>query len=174
MSITLETPRLLLRELDLPDAPQLEELGGQEHLVRWQPQWQTDRETWRTWLGWMRLHYKRPGKPPRLVLGVTLRESGTLIGLVGVTPQTALEGQPELTCLLHQDHLGLGYATEAVGAFCPWALTTLNLPWMMTAVAPANHRAIALLRRCGLENQGPRRLGEGICTYFRKYPLKQN
>lgn len=174
MPITLETPRLLLRELELADAPRLEEMGNQEHLVRWQPQWQTSRETWLTWVGWMRLHYKRPGKSPQLALGITLREGGGLIGLVGVTPREPLEGQPELTCFLHQDSLGLGYAAEAVEAFCPWALRTLDLPWMMGAVARENHPAVALLRRCGFENQGPRQLEEGIVAYFRKYPPQQN
>ena len=174
MPIILDTPRLRLREFVPGDADALRELGGQEHVVRRLPKWQTTGEECATWIGWMRLHYKHPAKPPRVALAVTLGENGRLIGLVGVGPREDMEGQPEITGFIHEEYLRQGYGAEAADAFCAWALGTLGLPWIMGLAEPSDHAAAALFRRCGFENQGPRQVpgpgGVQIRTCFRRYP----
>ena len=169
------TPRLELREFLPEDAPRLWELCNQEHVLRWLPAWRTGRKDCETWIGWIRLHYRdytghrrpllkalRRPEPPRVVLAAVSRETGTLLGRVGVSPGPEPEQLPELSCLVAEESLGLGLAREMVGAFCAWAFEHLPLDQIPAAADPANHPACALLERCGFRKTGfVRRPGPG-------------
>lgn len=168
MPIIIPTPRLELREFAPEDAPRLQKICNQEHVLRWLPSWRTGLKDCETWIGWMRLHYKKAGarpsrflgrtrrkpEPPRVLLAAVSRETEELVGLVGVSAGPGSGDLPELTCLVTEELLHRGYGREMVEAFCAWAFQSLPLDRIFAAADPANHPACALLEGCGFVKVG--------------------
>jgi ribosomal-protein-alanine N-acetyltransferase len=138
----LQTSRLTIRELVAADQAAVERLAG------------GDRERW---LRWTMLAYEQLDElrqPPYGERAVVLRESGELIGLVGLVPSLGpfglLPGWPE-PGRLHRPEVGLywevapphrrrGFAAEAAVALIDHAFTEVGLA---RVVATTEHDNLA-------------------------------
>ena len=92
--------------------------------------------------------YDSPDAPvgAPLVLGVCLRESGELIGHVGLSP--ARDGV-EIGYAIEEAHQGNGFATEVVRAAADWGIRTFGLPFIDGIVASDNLASCKVLERAG-------------------------
>jgi ribosomal-protein-alanine N-acetyltransferase len=125
----------------------------------------TPREEHRRLLAWTAKGYDSLAslyQPPYGDRAVTLGD-GTLIGLVGLVPALGpfgalLDGaghdrfSPEVGMfwLVHPDHQGRGYATEAASALAAQALAQLRLRRLVATTEHANEASIRVMRRLGM------------------------
>jgi RimJ/RimL family protein N-acetyltransferase len=156
----LESARLTIRELVFGDRAAVEELIGD------------DRERW---LGWTALGYEQLAElrqPPYGERGVVLRESGRLVGLVGLVPSLGPFGllpswpepgrlyRPEvgLYWAVAPDHRCQGVATEAAATLIAHAFAELRLARLVATTERENVASIGVMRRLGMrveENPEP-------------------
>ncbi len=85
--------------------------------------------------------------------GIYLRETGAMIGdadFKGLPP----DGYPEIGYGLESPYWGRGYATEAAGALCRWALKQLGVKGIEAETAPDNAASQRVLAKLGFEPTG--------------------
>lgn len=76
---------------------------------------------------------------------------GTSLGLVTMTPDSARDGQAEVSYLFLPEYWGHGYAREAVSAVVNWTLRVISPPPVVVAVTQeANDRSRRLLESIGM------------------------
>lgn len=126
--IIMETPRLLLRRLELDDIDILMEVWGDNEVMLYCGGAGNREQELRSLRFYMDL-YDREGFSPYAVL---LREAGELIGVAGFNPPNH-ECEAELMYHFKKSHWGKGYATEAAKACVEFAqnhsgITTLGHP----------------------------------------------
>ncbi|HEX3648434.1 MAG TPA: GNAT family N-acetyltransferase [Pseudonocardiaceae bacterium] len=80
---------------------------------------------------------------------VRLRDSGDLIGGVGIRLLPPSDDDLELSWQFHPDHWGNGYASEVGQALVEWAFTQ-DTEELFAVARPNNHRAIATAKRIGM------------------------
>lgn len=76
------------------------------------------------------------------------RSTGHCVGQVGIN-YGPLFPEHELGWLVYPDAEGKGYAFEAAIALRDWAFNTRSLSTLVSYIAPANDRSIALAKRLG-------------------------
>jgi ribosomal-protein-alanine N-acetyltransferase len=156
----LESARLTVRELVAGDRAAVEALIGD------------DRERWLRWtaLGYEQLAELR--QPPYGERGVVLRESGQLVGLVGLVPSLGpfglLPAWPEPGGR-YRPEVGLywatapslrcrGFASEAAAVLIGHAFAELHLARVVATTERQNVASIGVMRRLGMrveENPEP-------------------
>jgi RimJ/RimL family protein N-acetyltransferase len=148
----LHTPRLIVRELVAADRPAVEHVAG------------GDRERWLRFTGLAYEQLDELRQPPYGERGVELRESGEVIGLVGLVPALGPFGllpswpepgrrhRPEvgLYWAVAPRHRGNGYATEAARAVIGHGFDQLNLARIVATTERDNLASIAVMRRLGM------------------------
>jgi ribosomal-protein-alanine N-acetyltransferase len=156
----LESARLTVRELVAGDRAAVEELIGD------------DRERWLRWtaLGYEQLAELR--QPPYGERGVVLRESGRLVGLVGLVPSLGPFGllpswpepgprfRPEvgLYWAVAPSHRRRGVASEAAAVLIGHAFAELHLARVVATTERENVASVGVMRRLGMrvvENPEP-------------------
>jgi RimJ/RimL family protein N-acetyltransferase len=144
--LSISTPRLLLRELKSADAPALFEVLGDPETMRFYPQ-PYSREEVDEWIGRQIGRYAMGAG----LLGVVLRDSGTLIGDCGLVWQE-VEGveEPEIGYHVHREHQGRGYATEAARAVRDYAFGTLGCDHVISMIRPENLASRRVAEKNGL------------------------
>jgi [ribosomal protein S5]-alanine N-acetyltransferase len=83
------------------------------------------------------------------------QDDGTLLG--GVTLSNIRRGVAQMGTLgywIGAPHAGKGYMTDALRAILPFAFDHLTLHRVEAACLPHNAASVALLRRCGFEDEG--------------------
>jgi RimJ/RimL family protein N-acetyltransferase len=144
--LSISTPRLLLRELKSADAPALFEVLGDPETMRFYPR-PYSREEVDEWIGRQIGRYAMGAG----LLGVVLRDSGTLIGDCGLVWQE-VEGveEPEIGYHVHREHQGRGYATEAARAVRDYAFGTLGCDHVISMIRPENLASRRVAEKNGL------------------------
>jgi [ribosomal protein S5]-alanine N-acetyltransferase len=146
--VTLETPRLVLREMTLADAPALHAVvGGPENMV-WYPRAYTLDEVRNAIVRQMERYATGTG-----LLGLVLRETGALIGDCGPVWQTVEEGRPqelEIGYHVRRDHQKRGLATEAARAVRDYAFATLGADHVISLIRPENLPSRRVAEKNGL------------------------
>lgn len=85
MEYVFETPRLAIRRLAEEDAEALTRIANSPHILKWMPDWgMTVEQMGRAIRYFMSRYAEADGRTARIVLAVTLAETGELIGVVGV------------------------------------------------------------------------------------------
>lgn len=130
----LETPRLTLRELNLNDAPALHAVLGDAETMRWYSRALTLEEV----SVWITRQMDRYPSGTGL-LGMVLREAGTLIGDCGPVWQ-AVDGPLELEIgyHVHRHWQNRGLATEAARAVRDYAFANIDCNHAISLIRPEN------------------------------------
>jgi RimJ/RimL family protein N-acetyltransferase len=159
---TLTTERLIVRPLRAGDGDAVAAVAG---------------ELRPRWLEWSIENYgqlEALQQPPYGERAVELRESGEMVGMVGVVPSMGPFGQlpgfggagpagrfrPEVGLYwgLVPEHRGNGYATEAAAAVIAFGFDEMQLARIVATTTRDNHASIAVMRRLGMrveENRLP-------------------
>ena len=86
--------------------------------------------------------------------GITLKESGQLIGTIGLNNLSLKSKRAEIGYELHPDHWRQGYTTEAVSAVIDYAFQQLGLFRIGAITYPANTSSNHLLLKMGFTLEG--------------------
>lgn len=161
--LTLETPRLTLRQFREDDWDPLCEMFGDEECVRYTigaplARWQV----WRALAAYLG-HWQLRGYGPYAVVE---KSTGGLLGAVGLWCPGEWP-EPEIKWSLARRHWGKGHASEAAAATQAMAARTLGWTRLISLILPANERSKAVARRLGgqLEKTIPFR--DGVAEVFR-------
>jgi RimJ/RimL family protein N-acetyltransferase len=148
----LATPRLNVRELRAADRTAVEHVAG------------GDRERWLEWTGLAYEQLDELRQPPYGERAVELRESGELIGLVGLVPalgpfgllpswpQAGRRFRPEvgLYWAVAPEQRRRGFAAEAAAALIACAFADVGLGRVVATTEHANVASIGVMRRLGM------------------------
>ena len=85
---------------------------------------------------------------PAKTLELAIEREGQVIGKVG------LWEMPEIGYILHPDHWGRGYASEAAQAVIRHGFDVLNLPKVTADVDPDNEVSLKMLAKLGFKETG--------------------
>jgi RimJ/RimL family protein N-acetyltransferase len=145
--IRLETPRLILRELERDDLDPVAEMLAHPEVMRYWPR-PCSREEAREWILRQQERYQRDGYGYWLAI---LRESGLPVGQIGVLRQEFAETvEVGLGYILHRPFWGFGYAFEGAAACRDYVFETLGMPRAIALIRPENLRSQAVARRLGM------------------------
>lgn len=147
----LETQRLLLRELTDEDYPDLCEILQDKATMYAYEHAFSAGEAW----DWLRRQQRRYRDEGFGLWAAVLRESGELVGQVGLTMQDWGERRvPEIGYLLKRRFWHRGYATEAALACRDHALGALGLGAVYAIIRDSNAASRAVAQRCGMSRVG--------------------
>jgi ribosomal-protein-alanine N-acetyltransferase len=97
--------------------------------------------------------YCRP-KPYLFRLGIAVKETGELVGTLGLYAINREDRRATLGFDLLPQHWGKGYMTEACRALLDWAFKDLKLNRIQASAEPANTRSLAVMERLGFTREG--------------------
>jgi len=143
--LPIETARLRLRRLATDDLTALHAIQSREDVARWLFWDPRDEDQVRTSLD---AHIARPFDEG-VVLAIDL--DGELIGTANVAVGEHRQG--EIGFMLHPDHQGHGYATEAAEAIVELAFGTYRLHRVYGCVEPRNTASVRVLERLGMRRE---------------------
>lgn len=145
--ITIETPRLLLREFILSDAENFFELNNDYDVIRYtgDKAFSTIEEAQQLISSYMQYEKYRMGR-----LTMILKSSNEILGWCGLK---FLEetNEVDLGYRLHKKYWGKGYATEAGIACIDFGFTELKLNRIIGRAAKENVGSIRVLEKCGMK-----------------------
>jgi ribosomal-protein-alanine N-acetyltransferase len=102
---------------------------------------------------WIATHAPRHEAGEAVILAVTLREGGALIGSIELRVQLE-HRQGELGYWIGRTHWDQGYATEAAGALLRWGMESLGLHRVHGTHFSRNPASGAVLRKIGMRHEG--------------------
>jgi len=111
-----------------------------------------DREAAREWIR------SQAGREPPANLAITLRESGALLGGVGLERHPdVVRFTAEVGYWIGTSHWGHGYATEAVAAFVDYVFASFDVERVEAWIFANNERSMRVLEKCGFRLEGTAR-----------------
>lgn len=102
---------------------------------------------------WIATHAPRAAVEEAVVLAITLRESGALVGSIELRLVPA-HRRAELGYWVGRPHWGQGYATEAADALVRWGFATLGLHRVNAAHLTRNPASGRVLAKIGMKHEG--------------------
>ncbi len=153
-SLPITTASLILRRFAVADARKVLGMSRERGMRDWiRDQVYADEQEAAGVLRYLIDQYDNPDAPARapLALGVCLRSSGELVGLVGLSPvELGLAGSAvEIGYAIEDAHQGKGLATEAARATAEWGILTFGLPGVDGIVASDNVGSCRVLEKAG-------------------------
>ena len=149
----LATERLLLRPFTLADSEAMHAMHASEQSVRylyWEPlSPEAARERVEQRLGRRSIHEEGDA----LALAVELAATGEVVGDVALTWSSRQHSRGELSFIIHPDHHGRGYATEAARLLLRIAFADLGLHRVIGRLEARNAASARVLERLGLRQE---------------------
>jgi ribosomal-protein-alanine N-acetyltransferase len=148
----LETPRLLLRETTMADAPEVQFLRSDAVMLRFlkkEPMQHIDEV--KAFVASLRTK-RLAGES--IEWCVTARPAGRMIGSVCLWNFSADRRKGELGYLLHPDHWKQGLMSEAVSAVLAFGFGTLRLALIEAYTHRENHASLRMLKQHGFAETG--------------------
>lgn len=152
--VTLETDRLLLRMFQDSDLNAYAAMCADPEVMRFLGGKVLNRnEAWRS-MAQVCGHWQLRGYG---MWAVVEKASSAMVGRVGCLNP---EGWPgfEIGWTLRREFWGRGYATESARAAFDWAFDELQVPHIMSLIAPSNVRSIRVAERLGEVLEGKTRV----------------
>lgn len=151
--IVLATPRLRLREYTDDDFPAVHAYASDAEVtryMRWGPNSEEDTRAF------LRLGAAQRGERPRrhFDLAITLAADGRLVGGGGLHVAEPEHRGAFMGYVLHRDHWGRGYASEAARAMLAFGFERLGLHRIWAVCDPANTISARVLEKIGMRREG--------------------
>ena len=148
----IHTDRLILRRVRLDDAELIHAYRSLPEVAKYSPVERRTIEETRTFLE--PLVSVEPCTPGTwLGLAITLRETGRLIGDIGLRFPEKETYQVELGIGLDPAYHGQGFASEAMLALIQYAFEVLGKHRVFASIDPGNGASIALVERVGMRRE---------------------
>ena len=151
--VTLQTERLILRELTLDDAPALNTIDGDPVVAHWNGFDAPDLEGTRDYIASC---MQAAGESPRqyYTLAIVTRADNWLIGRCGLDLGGPDMREAMVGYCLHRDLWGQGYMTEAVRALVEYGFRELNLRRIWADCDPRNTGSWRVMEKAGMRREG--------------------
>ncbi len=149
----LTTERLVLRPMRYDDAPAVASLAGDKRVYQYTlliphpylPEHATS---------WIASHARAWESGAGVTFAITLRETGQLIGAIGLTGLSSRHRLAEMGYWVGVPFWGKGYATEAARATIACAFETLGLHRVYAYYFPGNEASGRVLEKAGMTREG--------------------
>jgi RimJ/RimL family protein N-acetyltransferase len=169
-AVTLETPRLILRELDAEDATAIQEYAADVEVVRhldWGPNTPKDTEQFLATASAARAAVPRTAYH----LAIVLKSSSRSIGGCRIEIRSPASGNGDIGYVLARNAWGHGYATEATRALLAFGFQALGLHRIWATCDVENRASARVLEKIGMRQEGRlrqnvRRRGEWRDSYL--------
>jgi len=150
MAVILETPRLLLRHLELRDVQELYSLSQDIEIRQYFPDGVLSYEETKEELEW---YINGHPQYPKLGLWATVnKESGKFIGRCGLLPwEIDRSLEIEIAYLLSKDFWHQGFATEAAKGIMSYGFEKLYLTRLICMMHPENIASQKVAERIGMK-----------------------
>lgn len=151
--VTLETPRLLLRELSADDTAAVQAYAGDAEVVRyldWGPNTPGDTARFLATAQAAREAALRSAYH----LAIVVKTAGRLIGGCRIEVRSAANGHGDLGFVLDRQHWGHGYATEATRALLEFGFRRLALHRIWATCDARNQASVRVLEKAGMRREG--------------------
>lgn len=150
MAVILETPRLLLRHLELRDVQELYSLYQDIEIRRYFPDGVLSYDDTKEELEW---YINGHPQYPKLGLWATVhKESGKFIGRCGLLPWEIDDTlEIEVAYLLNKDFWHQGFATEAAKGIMSYGFEKLHLTRLICMMHPENVASQKVAERIGMK-----------------------
>ena len=150
---TIETDRLLLREIVASDAPALLAMHGDAQAMRWfgsdpLTELAQAEKLVEMFAGWR--HMPNPG----VRWGIQRKPDGTLIGSCGLSKSNRGWKSCIIGSALARAAWGPGFMTEALSEALAWGFRDMELHRVEAQVHPENAASMKLLRHLGFVREG--------------------
>jgi ribosomal-protein-alanine N-acetyltransferase len=157
MPLPLRTKRLLVRPFRETDANELHDALGSPEVMKWTPS-PPSKDVAETAQRLARTIAFTARQPPGLGLwALELRESGVLLGQVGLFPVEGKGPEVEVAYELAPRAWGHGYATEAARALIAYGFGELGLTRIVALILSDNERSRNVATKCAMTLEGPGR-----------------
>ena len=153
ISMYITTKRLVIRDLEQKDAPQLFKIVWQKNVVRFMRDWSEnnpEESSFKEFIDWRQSQKESVDVYENKRYAVALKDSDLLIGTVGMGIEDTLN-EVEMAYFLDEDYQGNGYATEALNALFDWCMKVSDLPYMILTIDCANEKSCKVAERAGFE-----------------------
>ena len=146
--MTIETPRLILREYTPEDFTALYEIVSDPETMQHYPA-PFSREKTRNWIAWNLENYQRYGFG---LWAVVLKENGEFIGDCGLSLQN-IDGRmlPEIGYHIRKDQQRKGYASEAAAKCMEYAFRERKLPRVYSYMKYTNVGSYSVALKNGMK-----------------------
>ena len=152
-NLPLRTDRLLLRPFVDADLDAFHAMFGRAEVVRylyWDPR--TLDES-REMLERVKAMTSFEGESPGIRLAAVLPESGTVVGDVSLRRLSEVHRQGEVGYVIHPDHQGRGYATEATAALVDVGFRDIGLHRIRASADARNAASIKVMEHLGMRRE---------------------
>jgi ribosomal-protein-alanine N-acetyltransferase len=154
MRISLETPRLKIREICRKDyKPILESMNNSE-VARWLEDTPTTREDVLDWITYCK---ERTLDNPREIYnaGIEIKTEKILIGEIGLNRNTLdfNKKSGEIMYWINPNYQKKGFASEAITSFLNFLYTQVNLNKVFAEIIPENIGSENLIKKFGFQNK---------------------
>lgn len=156
MSIELphETERLLLRPFEPGDLDALFDIHSREEVHRYLYGEPLDIEQTKARLERKIANTKIEKHGDALAIAVVLKSSGVLVGDLTLQLVSQAHKQGEIGFIIHPDHHGSGYASEAAGYLLDIAFRQLGLHRVSGQLEERNAASARVLEKLGMRREG--------------------
>ena len=150
--MNIETERLLLRTLELTDAPDVQRLAGDREVAS------TTRDIPHPYEdgvaeAWINSCLSETASGKLVIFAITLRPDGPLLGVISLHPD-ANGKEAELSYWVGKPFWNQGYATEAVEAVLHHGLSELSLDRVFAAHFARNPASGRVMQKAGMLHEG--------------------
>jgi RimJ/RimL family protein N-acetyltransferase len=149
--LILETPRLLVRQLEPHDFDEFYAICGDAELMRYvgnnQPM---SLEKAQKWLDKCLHHYLTPGYSCSAVI---FKSDSHFAGIGGLAPSPDNADEIELIYILKQTYWGQGLATELAQALLNYGFGQLGLKRIIATIDPENTLSIRVAEKLGMKHE---------------------
>jgi [ribosomal protein S5]-alanine N-acetyltransferase len=151
---TLTTRRLLLRELDVSDAPDVFIFRSDAYVQRFNDVPMTDVAEARELIEWLK---ERQAEEKRLIWGITLHGKNRVLGMCGFNYWNRDHRRADIGYDLARDYWSQGIMSEALRAMLQFGFEQMNLHRIEAETIVDNTESVRLLERLGFIREGLRR-----------------
>jgi ribosomal-protein-alanine N-acetyltransferase len=175
LNISLETPRLILRQFTETDAAAASYNSKQPIVAHNMSDMvlHTEEEALK-WIQWIN-NDKFDISIPCVMLAVVLKSSKKCIGLVGVSPKYEINNEIEISYEIAEEYQGHGYGTEAAKAIIWWAFEKGGQDVLSAIIKPTNIASKRVIEKLGFVYEDTRTLpydgADTVFDYYRLYHL---
>jgi RimJ/RimL family protein N-acetyltransferase len=142
------------------------------------PDWETTVDNMKEWIDWVDSKYAAANKVnARVMLAVTLKEDGRMIGMVGIGNKKEVDNEIEIAYFISEKYSNNGYMSEASKAMAEWAFDIMDLDYLIAIVEPGNYPSQRVVEKCSfvkLETRMILNSGENEEKPFYYYRLYNN